>query len=531
MESSLGWFAASALIAVVVAILARHRGWGMALPVLAVGAVVGALPIGPEAAPDPEFFLIAILAPLVFGEALGSSFLDIRRVRRPVLVLAVGLVIATTLAVGGVALWISAMPVAVALALGAVLAPTDAVAVSTVARKASLPRGLVSILEGESLVNDGTALTALRVAVVATIAGSITAVQISVVFLLAVVVGIGIGLAGGWLLSFVISKSNDTIAANSLVLVAPFALYLGAEHLEGSGILAVVVAGLYTAHSQSTKARNPGRLQSAMLWRHVTFVLQSLAFFMVGIYLINTLLAVSNHDRLLVAVLVPAVVVTLILTRVVFVMVLVRFFRSRMPIFKGQSHSRLMRGSFIVGWSGARGPISALAAFSIPLVVESGEPFPFRDVVVATTFGVIVVTLLLAQTIGPLARRLKVQDIDGSQTARRLDAALAYAALKELDEAEEAADLAGQPIPREVLEGLRVETQRRVDALAPLDEEVLDQPDVVTAGDLQRLMVRAEQEELLRIRDEEGLPDSIVRPAQLALDMRHQALGPKKPGT
>ncbi len=531
MESTLGWFAASALIAVVVAILARQRGWGMALPVLAIGVVVGVLPIGPDAAPDPEFFLIAILAPLVFGEALGSSFLDIRRVRRPVLILAVGLVIATTLAVGGVALWISAMPVAVALALGAVLAPTDAVAVSTVARKASLPRGLVSILEGESLVNDGTALTALRVAVVATLAGSITALQISVVFLLAVAVGIGVGLAGGWLLSFVISKSNDTIAANSLVLVAPFALYLGAEQLEGSGILAVVVAGLYTAHSQTTKVRNPGRLQSAMLWRHVTFVLQSLAFFMVGIYLVNTLLAVSNRDRLLVAVLVPAVVVTLILTRVVFVMVLVRLFKSRMPIFKDQSHSRLMRGSFIVGWSGARGPISALAAFSIPLVVESGEPFPFRDVVVATTFGVIVVTLLLAQTIGPLARRLKVQDIDGSQTARRLDAALAYAALKELDEAEEAADLAGQPIPREVLEGLRVETQRRVDALAPLDEEVVDQPDAVTTGDLLRLMVRAEQEELLRIRDEEGLPDSIVRPVQLALDMRHQALGPKKTGT
>jgi CPA1 family monovalent cation:H+ antiporter len=212
-------------------------------------------------------------------------------------------------------------------------------------------------------------------------------------------------------------------------------------------------------------------------------------------------------------------------------MVLVRFFRSRMPIFKGQSNSRLMRSSFIVGWSGARGPISALAAFSIPLVVESGEPFPFRDVVVATTFGVIVVTLLLAQTIGPLARRLKVQEIDGSQTARRLDAALAYAALKELDEAEEAADLTGQPIPREVIEGLRIETQRRVDALAPLSEEAVDQPDAVTAGDLLRLMVRAEQEELLRIRDEEGLPDSIVRPVQLALDMRHQALGPKKTGT
>ena len=123
MESILGWFAASAIVAVLIAIFARQRGWGMALPVLAAGAIVGALPMGPSSVPDPEVFLIAILAPLVFGEALGSSFLDIRRVRRPVLALAVGLVIATTLVVGGVAFQIAAMPLAVAFALGAVLAP------------------------------------------------------------------------------------------------------------------------------------------------------------------------------------------------------------------------------------------------------------------------------------------------------------------------------------------------------------------------------------------------------------------------
>ena len=448
--------------------------------------------------------------------------------RRPVLVLAIGLVIATTLTVGGMALWISAMPVAVALALGAVLAPTDAVAVSTVARKASLPRGLVSILEGESLVNDGTALTALRVAVVAAIAGSITAVQIGTVFILAVAVGIAIGLAGGWLLSFVISRSKDTVAANSLVLVAPFVLYLGAERLEGSGVLAVVIAGLYTAHSQTTKGRNLGRLQSAMLWRHVTFVLQAMAFFMVGIYLINTLLAVTNQERLLVAALVPTVVLTLIITRVGFVMGLVAIFGRRMPTFRGQPTTRLMRGAFIVGWSGARGPISALAAFSIPLMMESGEPFPFRDVVVATTFGVIVVTLLLAQTIGPIARRLKVQESDASETIRKLDAALAYAALTELDEAEEVAELNGQPIARELVAGLRAEAQRRIDSLVPIEGEAVDLSDPVSTSDLARLMVRAEQEELLRIRDEEGLPDSVVRPIQLALDMRQQALGPRK---
>ena len=531
MESILGWFAASAIVAVLIAIFARQRGWGMALPVLAAGAIVGALPMGPSSVPDPEVFLIAILAPLVFGEALGSSFLDIRRVRRPVLALAVGLVIATTLVVGGVAFQIAAMPLAVAFALGAVLAPTDAVAVSTVARKAALPRGLVSILEGESLVNDGTGLTALSVAILAAVAGSITALQIGVAFVLAIVVGVGIGLLGGWVLAFVLARSNDTIAANSLVLVAPFGLYLVADRLEGSGILAVVIAGLYAAHSQSTKARNPGRLQSAMLWRHVTFVLQALAFFMVGIELVNTLLAVSSQERSLVAILIVSVVLALIVTRVVFVMGLVGVLGRRMPTFHGQPTSRLIRGAFIVGWSGARGPISALAAFSIPLVIASGDPFPFRNVVVATTFGVIVVTLLLAQTIGPIARKLKVQEVDGQASTRRLDAALAYAALKELDEVEEAVDLRGQHIEREVIEALRSETQRRIDAIAQDADAVEPDQLAPTSVDLRRLMIRAEQEELLRIRDEEGLPDSLVRPAQLALDLRQQALGPRKPGS
>lgn len=161
-------------------------------------------------------------------------------------------------------------------------------------------------------------------------------------------------------------------------------------------------------------------------------------------------------------------------------------------------------------------------------MMESGEPFPFRDVVVATTFGVIVVTLLLAQTIGPIARRLKVQESDASETIRKLDAALAYAALTELDEAEEVAELNGQPIARELVAGLRAEAQRRIDSLVPIEGEAVDLSDPVSTSDLARLMVRAEQEELLRIRDEEGLPDSVVRPIQLALDMRQQALGPRK---
>ncbi|MEC7102492.1 MAG: cation:proton antiporter, partial [Actinomycetota bacterium] len=167
-------YALTAVIVLGLAAFMRQRGWGIALPLIALGVAVGLAPFGPAAPPEPEVILILLLAPLVFGEALSSSYLDLRRVSRPVLALAIGLVLTATLVVGGVVSLFVAMPLAVAFALGAIVSPTDAVAVSTIAKRASLPRRLVSILEGESLVNDGTGLTALRVAVVAAVAGSVT---------------------------------------------------------------------------------------------------------------------------------------------------------------------------------------------------------------------------------------------------------------------------------------------------------------------------------------------------------------------
>ena len=512
------WFSVSAALAILVALFTRQRGWGMALPVLGAGVLTGLLPFGPSAPPDPEVVLVAILAPLVFGEAMGSSYLDIRRVSRPVLVLAIGLVLATTLAVGGVVIAISAIPVSLALALGAVLAPTDAVAVSAIARKASLPRRLVSILEGESLVNDGTGLTLLRVALVAAVAGSVTTLEVSITLLLAVVGGIAVGLAGGWGLSWITARSRDAIAANSLTLVAPIVLYLGAERINGSGILAVVVAALFLAHAQSSDVRQTGRLQSGTLWRHVTFVLQAMAFFLVGMELVDTIAGLRREQDLLV--LGPVLIVTLVLivTRAVFIYVTIRIVGVR----RGDQQS--MRIATLAAWAGTRGPVSGMAAFSIPLALADGSALPYRNVLLATTFGVIVVTLLLSQTIGPLARRLGVQSEDDTERLRRLDAALAHAALRSLELAEEQASLKGRAIPAEIVDPLREGVERRLRALHEQVPSEAQSPLGVQA-DLERLMVRAEQEEILRFRDEEGLPDSIVRPIQRSLDVRMLSLG------
>ena len=174
-------------------------------------------------------------------------------------------------------------PIFQAFALGAIVSPTDAVAVSTIAKRVALPRRLVSILEGESLVNDGTGLTALRVAVVAAVAGSVTMLDAAGLLAAAVGIGVLIGVLAGWGMSTVLRRSRDLVAANSLIVVAPFLIYVVAEEFEGSGILAVVVAALWLANTQHADPGWSGRLAGTTVWRHVTFILQTFAFCLIGL--------------------------------------------------------------------------------------------------------------------------------------------------------------------------------------------------------------------------------------------------------
>lgn len=519
---SLAWLATATVLAVGVAALARQRGWGMALPVLATGAIVDFLPFGINAPLEPEIALVVILAPLIFGEALGSSYLDLRKVSKPILALAVGLVVVTTLAIGGVVYLLAAVPIAIALALGAILAPTDAVAVSTVARRAALPRRLVSILEGESLVNDGTGLTALRVAVVAAVVGSITFVEIGIVFAQSVIGGIIIGIIGGFLLTQLSRRFSDVTAANAFVLIAPFVLYVVAEWVEGSGILAVVIAGLWYAQSQISNPGHRGRMQGTTVWRQLTFILQAIAFFVVGMEFSATLRALPTGEFGLLAALVAVCVVVLIIVRFIFVfaMLWLQRLRGGSPL---SSHT--VRGATIIAWASARGPVSGMAAFSLPLVMLDGSPLPNRELVLATTFGVIVVTLLISFTLAPLARALKIPPDDDEATLRRVESVLAYAALQSLTEIEEEAKETEYPLPADLVSQLRREIQGRIDHLSEIGDEgeVREAPMAMARRVIGR-MIAAEKEALIGLRDDEGLPDAVVRPLLAQLDIREQAL-------
>jgi monovalent cation/hydrogen antiporter len=518
---SLAWFATAVFLAVAVAAFSRSRGWGFALPVLLAGAFVDVLPIGIDAPIDPEIALVAILAPLVFGEALGSSYLDLRKVSKPILTLAVGLVVVTTAAIGGVVVAIAAIPLAMAFALGAILAPTDAVAVSAVARRASLPRRLVSILEGESLVNDGTGLTALRVAVIASIAGSISLMEIGAIFAFSVLGGIVVGAIGGWALSSLSRRFTDVTAMNAFVLIAPFILYVLAEEVEGSGILAVVIAGLWYAQSQISNPGHRGRMQGTTVWRQFTFILQAVAFFVVGMEFSATLRALAPSSYLTVGLLVAACVLTLIVMRFLFVYAMLGVSRLRgTTVSQGQ-----LRGAAIISWAGARGPVSGMAAFSLPLVMMDGAPLPQRDLVLATTFGVIVATLLLSYTLAPFARLLKIPPDDDAATLQRVRGALAAAAMGALTNIEEEAIASGQPWPRETIDALRADLQRRLDFFSAEESQAAREGQSFASSVAVKLrLIQAEKEALIGLRDDEGLPDAIVRPLMGQLDLREQAL-------
>jgi monovalent cation/hydrogen antiporter len=518
------WFTTSALIAVGVAAFTRQRGWGMALPVLFAGVLVGFLPVGPDAPPEPEIVLAVILAPLVFGEALGSSYLDLRKVRKPVLTLAIGLVLATTLVIGGLLSLMVAAPLALAFALGAVLAPTDAVAVSTVARRASLDRRLVSILEGESLVNDGTGLTLLRVAVIALLAGTVTIGQVAGTLALSIIGGVVVGVLGGWVITFISRRTTDVIASNGVI--APFVLYLLAERIEGSGILAVVIAALWIAHWQSSDTGHAARLQGGQIWKQLTFLLQAMAFFLVGLELADTLQRLDSSEFAQVALFSVIVVIALIVVRFAFVYAMAGVMRARGG---AQATSGIARGAAVIAWAGARGPVSGLAAFSVPVALTDGTPVPHRETFLAVTFVVIVITLLLAQTLGPVARRLRVVTDSDDELTRRVQVTLIHAALERLDMTTEQAEMQGRPLPKDVVMKVRDDFELELDRMVSEGPEATELQDQASSmRDLYLTMLRAEEEELVRIRDQEGLPDPVFREMLRRIDIRREALSSER---
>lgn len=510
---------ASLLVALLVAAVARWRGWGIAIPVTLAGVVIGLLPFGPAAPQDAGEVFLLILAPLVFGEALSTSYVDFRRFRRPIFALAVGLVVVSSVVVGAVATTlVPGLPLAMAFALGAILSPTDAVAVTTIARRMALPRRVVTILEGESLVNDGTGLTLLRVALAAAAAGTVTGGEVAVILLQSIVGGLAVGIGAGLALAWLIRRGSDQTVVNALVLVAPFPVYYLAEELGGSGILAVVATALIVANAMLTGKRFEGRRSSVAVWRQITFILSASAFFLVGLELPATILALPGEERAILPVLVLAVLAALLLTRMIFVLGYVAV--------SGRGVGHLgWREAVVLAWAGTRGPVSGLAAFSLPLGVGAEALLDQSELLQATTFMVIVATLALSPTLRLVARAVRLQPDPLEDDVRTVRLALATRGLDALDQAvREAADRHDR-LPAGAEQALR---ERLMAQMRDAEGEGATATSQEDAYRLEMAILRSQQEELLRLR-EAGTPDAVIRPAMHELDLQVSALKSRRP--
>jgi CPA1 family monovalent cation:H+ antiporter len=506
-------------IATLGAALARRLGLLAPILLVVVGLAVSFVPGFPMVRLDPQLVLVGILPPLLYVAALETSVPAFRHNLRPILLLAVGLVIFTALAVGFVVhALLPDVPLAVCLALGAVVAPPDAVAATAVARRVGLPRRVVTILEGESLINDATALVLLRVATVATLGSAVGVTEIGKEVALSAGGGIAVGVAGVLVFGFLHKKITDPLLDNTLSLLTPFAVVYVAEHLHASGVVAVVVTGLALGHRFPVLMSAASRLQMNAFWRLVKFLLEGLVFLLVGLQL-REVVARLDTPLSTVALVTGAVLVTVLLTR--FVWVFPTSYLTRLiPRIRRREPTPSLRSQAVISWAGMRGVVTLAAALALPLTLAGGAPYP-RELFVWIAFAVIVVTLMLqGATLPMVARRLKLPPDDPMQDALS-EAGVQQQASRAARERLEAAAVGAPPA---VVERLRRAVEDRTNTvweqLGGRERETPSQ----AYGRLRQEMIDAEREVFRIARDEGRIPEEVLVRAYRDLDLEESIL-------
>jgi len=374
----------------------------IAYPILLVIAGVGIalLPVKHRVSLDPDLVLLVFLPPLIYDASLDTSARELRTHIRPIAFLAVGLVVATMTAVAVVAhTLVDGMSWPVAFALGAIVSPPDSVAATQIAGKLGLPRRMVTILGGEGLMNDATALTAYQLAIAA-VGTAFTVADVFGKFFFAVFVGVGIGIAVGWMGSRLFRFTETPVIENTMLLILPFAAYLPADTIGASGVLAVVACGLVFGRYGSGSLTAAARLQQREIWDLVVFLLTGLSFLLVGLELRPILDSLANRESGSLITEALAVVGVVIAVRIVWIVGATALPGGQRLVGATQRSARSWRETVVVSWAGMRGAVSLAAALALP------QDFPQRDLLVFLAFAVIVATLVgQGLTLPPLIRR------------------------------------------------------------------------------------------------------------------------------
>jgi CPA1 family monovalent cation:H+ antiporter len=508
----------TAVLAILVAIAILFeiaRRIGVPYPTLFVlgGLALAFVPGRPQIQLEPELVLLVFLPPLLFSAATGTPIRELRANLAPLVRLSFGLVVFTMTIVAIVAY--TALPTMgwpAAFALGAIVAPTDALAATTVFRRLGTPRVIVTLVEGEALFNDATALVAYRAAVIAVVSGSFVLSEVLAGFAMAAVGGIAIGVLVGRVSGEILRRLDDPPVEVLISLVIPFVAYLPADRFGLSGVLAAVTAGLVIG-SRLAKILSPNsRVLWLATWKMVGFVLNGFVFVLIGLELPTILEDLGRRPPAQIIGLVVLVCVVVVVTRIVWV-----FLSSLLPNSPRQQIARrdprlATRLTFVVSWAGLRGAVSLAAALALPVT------FPERDLILLLTFAVILVTLVgQGLTLPWVVARAQWDGIEPDGDEATVGRAAAYqAGLDEIERARPAWPT-HQPLFDRLESGLRDRTQHL--ATEDPDETAERRQERIEHEEIQRGIIAAQRSAVIELRDSGQINDQTLRVIERELDL------------
>ncbi len=503
---------------------AAARALRIPYPIVLVlgGLLLGFVPGLPPVRLQPDLVLVIFLPPLLYAAAFFANLRDLRADLRSISLLAIGLVLATAAVVALIAhAVVPGIGWAAAFALGAIVAPTDPIAATTIARRLGVPRRIVTILEGESLLNDGTALVAYKLAVAAAVGGTFSAPRAGWEFVAGAAGGIAIGLAAGWVIAEVRRRLDDVVLETTISLLSGYAGYVPAEQLGCSGVLAAVSTGIYVGFRAPEISSARQRLSGYGMWEILQFVLNALLFVLIGLQLPAILDGLGGRSAGVLLGQAAAVSAGVIMTRMTWLAVSPQIIRAldRRPAQRARRIG--WRERLISAWSGMRGAVSLAAALALP------AGFPERNLILFVTFAVILVTLVLqGLTLPLLIRRLGIHD-DGAEGEEELVARrrATDAALVRLDE------LAMQVWTREDtvtrMRNLYDYRRRRLDARAGDGEEDDGDGYEVRSYRYQKMVrevIAAQHSAIVELRNRGAISNEVMHRLERELDLERERL-------
>jgi Na+/H+ antiporter len=509
----------------VVAVLARRLRTPPSILLVIAGVLLALVPGLPKIELAPELVLLVILPPLIYSAGVSMSWREFKFNLRPIALLAVGCVIFTSCAVATAAHWVLGLPWAVGFLLGAIVAPPDVVAPLAIARRLGLPRRLLVVLEGEGLVNDATALILYRFALAAVATGAFSLSRAAGTFALIVVGEIAFGIGIGWLSLRLRKWARDPRVEITLSLMTPYVAYWAPEHLGGSGVIATVAAGLYISWNGPLLIPSVTRLQGIFFWDLIIYLIEGMVFLLMGLQARTIFERMESFTlrEVLVATMLTTVVV--VAARFLWIFPGVYLPRWLSPALRRRDPAPPWTFPFTLGITGVRGVVSLAAALAIPFTLADGTPFPYRDLILFVTFGIIIITLVGLGLVLPIVIRwLGLSEHTESERKQELEAELAArqhaltAARRRLDELVDGGELSHDI--SKVLQARHLHRLAQIPALEQIEM-------MSHIAELQLELINAEREYLYDLLRQGKLTDEARRRIERELDLEEANIAMK----